>query len=94
MRAALARFRRNPSRASADRVARHLLFDATSVRPVGHRHTAIEDYLIERARQPGGGTQSAPCPAIDADDCDRFRARGVAIADATTDSTPLGHTHR
>jgi pimeloyl-ACP methyl ester carboxylesterase len=54
LRAALVRFARNPSRTSADRVARHLLFDAASTQArLGSRFVALEDYLIERARQPG-----------------------------------------
>jgi pimeloyl-ACP methyl ester carboxylesterase len=54
LRAGLLRFARNPSRTSADRVARHLLFDAASTQArLGSRFTAIQDYLIERAHQPG-----------------------------------------
>jgi pimeloyl-ACP methyl ester carboxylesterase len=50
---ALIRFVRNPNRAGVQRMQRQIFFDAERVRnQMGDRFAALEDYQIERAKQP------------------------------------------
>ncbi len=63
LRAALVRFGRNPSRASADRVARHLLFDVDQTR-TQHREPVHGDRgLPHRTGPPTGMQGRQSCPA-------------------------------
>ena len=96
LRAALVRFGRNPSRASADRVARHLLFDVDQTRTqIGSRYTAIEDYLIERARQPGSRLANRALPlAIDSEELRRVRVPVALICGRHDRVTPVSHTQQ
>jgi pimeloyl-ACP methyl ester carboxylesterase len=50
---ALIRFIRNPDRAGAERMQRQIFFDVEQVRrQMGDRLTALQDYQIDRAKQP------------------------------------------
>lgn len=50
---ALIRFIRNPDRAGAERMQRQIFFDVDHVRSqMGDRLTALQDYQIDRAKQP------------------------------------------
>lgn len=50
---ALVRFIRNPNRAGAERMQRQIFFDVDRVRAqMGDRLTALQDYQIDRAKQP------------------------------------------
>jgi pimeloyl-ACP methyl ester carboxylesterase len=97
VRTALIRFRRHPSRATAARVAGHVLFDADHAPArLGHRFTAIEDYLIERARQPGArDANRALTLPIGFEQLRQLTVPVVALICGRHDSlTPIGHTQR
>lgn len=56
LRLALHRFRRHPNRANAQRLFRHHFADTDRLQTqIGGRLTALQDYMIERARQPSVG---------------------------------------
>jgi pimeloyl-ACP methyl ester carboxylesterase len=96
LRIALARFRHTPSRASADRVARHLLFDAerTNAR-FGSRFTALEDYVIERAGRAGVRSANRALPlAIDVDQVRRIDVPVALICGRHDRIAPIGQTQR
>jgi pimeloyl-ACP methyl ester carboxylesterase len=96
VRTALGRFRRHPSRATAARVARHVLFDADHApERLGHRFTAIEDYLIERARQPGArdANRGLTLP-IGVDELRQLTVPVAMICGRNDSLTPVGRTQR
>ena len=96
LRAALVRFGHKPSRASADRVAQHVLFDADQAhRRLGSRYTAIEDYLIERARHPGvRAANRALSPVIDATELHRITVPVAVICGRHDRIAPISNTQR
>ena len=96
LRAALVRFGRNPDRTSADRVARHLLVDADRARAqLGGRATAVEDYLIERARHPGARDANRALPlAIDAAELHRINVPVAVICGRHDRLVPIIHSQR
>jgi pimeloyl-ACP methyl ester carboxylesterase len=96
MRAALHRFGRSPSRTTADGVARHLLFDRDRTRAaLGSRYAAIEDYLIERARQPGARTANRTLSvAIGAAELRAITVPGALICGRHDRVVPLRNARR
>ena len=96
LRAALSRFERNPSRASAERLSRHLLFDATQVRVRrGSHYAAIEEYTIERARQPEVRAANRALPlSIDTAELRRIAVPVALICGRHDRVVPIAHTER
>jgi pimeloyl-ACP methyl ester carboxylesterase len=95
-RRALIRFGRRPSRASADRVARHLLFDVDRAR--GRLETSfstIEDYVVERAGRPGSRMANRALPlAINRAELHRIDAPVALICGRHDPLVPIVHSER
>jgi pimeloyl-ACP methyl ester carboxylesterase len=96
LRRSLACFTRSPSRAAADRIARHVLGDADRVHTtLGSRFTTIQDYVIDRARQPGHrAANRAVSMPIGADELRRITAPVAMISGRDDPIVPIEHLRR
>jgi pimeloyl-ACP methyl ester carboxylesterase len=96
LRAALARFERTPDRASAHRVAGHLLFDIDEA-PGRHgsRYAVIEDYVVDRARRPGFRAANRALPAtIDTSELSRIAVPVSLICGRHDRVSPISSSKR